>query len=480
MVLADDLEGYWSLDVDFSDDVGSADGTPSGATHIINGQKIGNGAYEFDGSNDTIGFSDSSTFDISSTAFSIAFWLRFDVVESVGLFQNLDSSPLKAGGWEIRYTGTAVAFDASPIDTIFTHTWSPSVNTWHHVIITYDETDYRLYIDGEFEYEKTDVAPTYKSAGLLMGARKNLSGSTTVAYLDGRLDDIGIWHKQLSDGGVSTGSTATGEVAELYNSGAGLRYPFTWDITDDVSAHWALEDTSDSHGSVDITNNGATEGATGKVDDAFDFERDDSDYCSVGSSFFPSGEFSVSFWVNQETENNYQKVICVDKSESGSYPAFGIERSNGDKWRFTIASTSNSLYYIDSNSTISASTWYHLVCTYNSATGLMQMYVDGTLQTDTDNLSGTRGTATGDFLIGAGYYNGSRGSYFDGIIDEVTVWDRIINQTEVTTLYNSGSGIAYPWSGTPPSGWTGTINGVSDPTKVISITVASIETINGV
>ena len=45
-------------------------------------------------------------------------------------------------------------------------------------------------------------------------------------------------------------------------------------------------------------------------------------------------------------------------------------------------------------------------------------------------------------------------------------------------MYNSGSGLQYPFSA--PSGWTGTINGVTDPSKIIDIAVADIASVNGV
>jgi len=35
---------------------------------------------------------------------------------------------------------------------------------------------------------------------------------------------------------------------------------------------------------------------------------------------------------------------------------------------------------------------------------------------------------------------------FDGLIDEVGIWSRALNSTEVSELYNSGSGLAYPFT----------------------------------
>jgi len=35
---------------------------------------------------------------------------------------------------------------------------------------------------------------------------------------------------------------------------------------------------------------------------------------------------------------------------------------------------------------------------------------------------------------------------FDGNIDEVGIWDRILTTDEITELYNAGAGLAYPFT----------------------------------
>jgi hypothetical protein len=87
--------------------------------------------------------------------------------------------------------------------------------------------------------------------------------------------------------------------------------------------------------------------------------------------------------------------------------------------------------------------WHHLMVTYDGTT--MLMYIDGvaqapitiTLDTSINNASGT-----GTFGIGkAGYapFDGPPGD-----MDEIGVWARCITPAEVTYLYNSGAGKAYP------------------------------------
>ena len=37
-------------------------------------------------------------------------------------------------------------------------------------------------------------------------------------------------------------------------------------------------------------------------------------------------------------------------------------------------------------------------------------------------------------------------NYFNGNIDEVAIWGRVLTPTEVSTLYNNGKGLSYPFA----------------------------------
>jgi hypothetical protein len=50
--------------------------------------------------------------------------------------------------------------------------------------------------------------------------------------------------------------------------------------------------------------------------------------------------------------------------------------------------------------------------------------------------------STTAFQIGA---RGNGGLPFDGLIDEMGFWKRVLNSDEHAALYNNGSGFAYPF-----------------------------------
>jgi hypothetical protein len=94
-------------------------------------------------------------------------------------------------------------------------TTSVSVNTWHHIAATCTSSGAaRVYLNGVLEASGSVI---YNSVA---------SGNTFVIALGGvgealpaKIDEAAVWDSVLSDGGVSTGQTAGGDIATLYNSG---------------------------------------------------------------------------------------------------------------------------------------------------------------------------------------------------------------------------------------------------------------------
>ena len=66
-----------------------------------------------------------------------------------------------------------------------------------------------------------------------------------------------------------------------------------------------------------------------------------------------------------------------------------------------------------------------------------------------DNVIGVINALIGDTPTSPYHFNLGRrplgnSYYYNGILDEIGVWDRELTSTEVTELYNSGSGKQYP------------------------------------
>jgi len=110
--------------------------------------------------------------------------------------------------------------------------------------------------------------------------------------------------------------------------------------------------------------------------------------------------------------------------------------------RFTGPSGDNNYSYYSTALTVD--TWYHLIFVIRGVGTTPLIYVNAissegyTIQLgDIYNVSGTNA----GFNIGNGYNGGNIN--FDGILDEIAIWNRALTSDEVTWLYNSGNGRSY-------------------------------------
>ncbi|MBF0263120.1 MAG: cadherin-like domain-containing protein, partial [Magnetococcales bacterium] len=80
----------------------------------------------------------------------------------------------------------------------------------------------------------------------------------------------------------------------------------------------------------------------------------------------------------------------------------------------------------------SANTWHQIVGTFDNASNLQSLYVDGTLATSTSNTASF--AITTPFAIGRDYEQAIQ--YFNGYLDDVRIYGRALNSTEVRSLYS--------------------------------------------
>ena len=80
-------------------------------------------------------------------------------------------------------------------------------------------------------------------------------------------------------------------------------------------------------------------------------------------------------------------------------------------------------------------TWHHVVGTVSS-TGDMKIYLDGT---QTGSQTGAPARNMTQSVLSGVYLDGNQ-QFFSGEISKIQVYDTVLTATDVTDLYNAGSG----------------------------------------
>ena len=183
--------------------------------------------------------------------------------------------------------------------------------------------------------------------------------------------------------------------------------------------------------------------------------------------------FSVSMWVKpddgQLEAGLTERLFSTYESLQGGVALYYLECSlneDGDiQWITTYYNgTNSSTKHRTTTSAVFAdgaqSSYKHLIVTVD-ANGIPTIYIDGSSvaltidDNDTFTISGytnsgTTGTKIGAFAssIGSNHY-----ANFNGKIDDVSIWSTALSSTDVTNLYNSGSGTSLTGSSNLEGWW---------------------------
>ncbi len=194
------LVGWWPFNGNANDESGNGNnGTVNGATLTADRFGISNMAYSFDGINDYI-----STYRSGYTTFSISLWCKLPspampvnpLVDGFDSYYDIFSTDSKL------YYASFTSFNQyTNIDCNVT----PSIGQWQHLVFVYSNNSISVYSNSSL----TGTYIVQPLSGTTGNHNFGASLTGTDQYLNGCLDDIGIWDRAL---------TAI-EVNNLFNEG---------------------------------------------------------------------------------------------------------------------------------------------------------------------------------------------------------------------------------------------------------------------
>lgn len=211
----------------------------------------------------------------------------------------------------------------------------------------------------------------------------------------------------------------------------------------------AESNANDSLATYNGTAQGGLTYSAGKSGNAFVFNATNA-YVSLPTNQFKfTGDFSINVWSNFSGNTFDFQTIFGNFTYDGVYAYGYLLYYYNNSLIFKIANNSGS---VDLNYVTGSlfNSWNNIVITRKLSTGT-KMYINGTLVASNSNVQNPNYHATMTPSIGATNYgptylnlvqyyasNGSR-------LDELNIWNKELTATEVTTLYNAGTGKFYPY-----------------------------------
>jgi hypothetical protein len=225
-----------------------------------------------------------------------------------------------------------------------------------------------------------------------------------------------------------------------------------------IRAYWkfneasgTLYDSTANANNLDVISGSPTYRAAGKIDSGFTFNSD-TDVISKASStnIRPTGAtFSVSFWVKFSTlpsvGGSSQNIFVITDSTTGTGYAIRILGASDNSIHLVIYNATPTQYqWYSTSNIINDNNWHHVVCIAKGNGLSGEVWVDNADDNvSADTQSGNIITADGATVLGN--ISAAGGEAFLGTLDEVGVWNKALTSTEVSSLYNSGSGRSYPF-----------------------------------
>ncbi len=199
---------------------------------------------------------------------------------------------------------------------------------------------------------------------------------------------------------------------------------------------------------------GGTAFAAGEVGQAFSFNGLTA-AVNLGD-WFDLQTFSLAMWVKASASQVTDANLIDNNHGDAPWRSWTVQYENtGLHFIWGLFLTGGDFAYIPFE--LNSNTWQYLVLALDS-NRVARVYLDGQMQGST-------------VLSGAISYNGSQslslghsvawGRYFNGLIDEVDVYDRALALAEIQAIYNAGSA-GKCRSVPPPRGATATANLVND------------------
>lgn len=391
----------------------------------------------FDGVNEYLTVPDNASLDFEyNTPFSISSWVYRTSSTNIFIISKQDNNVTTYRGYDITFTSLGYIQLEIFSDyggggsgqwlAVRTNTSAMTTGQWYHIVAVYNgdslANNCKIYING-ISTSVTVIQDTLGSNTILNNNELNISRRANgTNYYNGYQDEISIWNKALT----------AGEVTELYNSGKPKNLN-THSAVANLVSWWRMGD-----------GNASWNGSAWTVPDeikykylAFDGVNE---YLTASHNtnlnIVYNQASSVSLWINASNLGTIQFLIGKSKAVA-DYQGWSI-RVLDTKYIYAQLSSGANIQDVRGSTVLSNSQWYHIVftkSTANNATGL-KFYINGVAETMTIITNQTNDATmetTEPLRIGA-----RDDFYFNGYIDEVSVWNKELTGSEVTELYNKG------------------------------------------
>ena len=376
--------------------------------------------YDFDGTNDYM-FTDDYDLNYSNTNYTVSLWVY---VDDNSTSQRVISMPENGAG--CSSTGLGI----SSGEFRFSH-WNSTdyitkvkddinENQWYHVMFTsYNNDSVYLWVDG-VELTGTGSSATQScnnNKQLILGARGDL-----LSPFDGKIECVHIW-EDIGDEALAlyyNDSQVCGSEAVVYYS-------------------FQEEDATDFSGS----GNDGNEYNTFYVSDEYigsALDLDGTGYIDLSDKELTNDkDFTFTFWINPV--NQLSSIINKHNASGqgvGNAGFVTVYYNTIEELKFFQYNTSGNNDDVKTSLPIDMWSFITITRQITNDNANISIYLNGTLK-ESIIIENYQDSPFENLTIGK--YSYVDGTYFNGTLDEIGIWERVLTNLEIENLYNEGTGL---------------------------------------
>ena len=417
------------------DGLGANNGTITGAAYNDGqGSGVFNQAIWLDGTSGYVAYTDSADFTFGTGDWTIDFWVKFNALSATQpiISQNEDATNYWTM-WKYNSTDTRlrIYYVESNIARFDYHiNWDDCVaDRWYHVAWVRNGSNVYVFIDGVSQDVTQNTA-----AGDLADISANLylgNASNPVGYLDGALDEF-----RISKGLARWTSDFTPQTTA-----------YASDVNTQLLCHFdnSLADSGNTgHG---IAGSGSGRGYGGQSFNGSQYDTVDALVTDIRNDTYGT----ISLWAYISSAGSGGTLFGIGATPgSTTYQTLRFYASTNGFYAYLEDSTGSNPWQIRGTLDKSTDTWYHVAIVHNGVEP--KIYVNGVDETVYINPATASGKAQWlDAINGADTLNTGRigclnnrdlGNrlFFTGFISDFRYYQAPLSQTEISFLYNSGTG----------------------------------------
>jgi hypothetical protein len=386
-------------------------------------------ALDFDGTNDVVKVESSYL----GGDFTVSAWVKQSPTAGSATFASIvmeSDGSARLFALALDRTNQRVCIQTNAVSPCTSNGTYTTVGKWTHVAITNpaNGAGINVYLNNIF-VESLTTENISAGTEIGIGRYSYLEGT---GLFGGVIDDVRIYSRLLT----------SSEITRLYNISASpsqLNASQVGKVVSGLIGNWTFDGNhvqgtkafdASGGGSQGTLTGGPTQ-VSGKLGQALDFDGSNDHVVGTLASAFGSGSKSISAWIYTNGNNTSQTIFSDDFNDG-----------NGTQFKFMVlASTFNYVRYSEDSSgwctssvdSIKQERWYHVVVT-NPGDTTCRIYING-LEDSADNSMGDNGGTDTNFYIGSdtGF------DFFDGFIDDVRIYNRVLTSDEIQRLYSSGA-----------------------------------------